>query len=164
MMRQPVVIAGFALLSVVALAGWTRKPEVKPPFGYSEFVPSGYGLMPAGYAYPAPYGMAPGPYGYAPYGYAPAGYGYQPVVSAPAPAVYSSAPAPAARRVVSPRYVTSRTVRRPRPFGHSAAIVAGGAGAGAAIGALAGGGKGAAIGALAGGAGGFVYDRLTRNR
>jgi outer membrane lipoprotein SlyB len=34
-----------------------------------------------------------------------------------------------------------------------------GAGAGAAIGALAGGGKGAAIGAAAGGAAGFAYDR-----
>lgn len=43
----------------------------------------------------------------------------------------------------------------------SVAIVAGSAGAGAAIGALAGGGKGAGIGALAGGAGGFIYDRLT---
>ena len=43
----------------------------------------------------------------------------------------------------------------------SALIVAGSAGAGAAIGALAGGGKGAGIGALAGGVGGFIYDRLT---
>jgi hypothetical protein len=46
----------------------------------------------------------------------------------------------------------------------SALIVAGSAGTGAAIGALAGGGKGAAIGALAGGAGGFIYDRLTANK
>jgi len=45
----------------------------------------------------------------------------------------------------------------------SVAIVAGSAGVGAAVGALAGGGKGAGIGALAGGAGGFVYDRLTHN-
>ena len=43
------------------------------------------------------------------------------------------------------------------------AIVAGSAGVGAAIGAIAGGGKGAGIGALAGGAGGFIYDRLTHN-
>jgi len=42
--------------------------------------------------------------------------------------------------------------------------VAGGAGAGAAIGALAGGGKGAGIGALTGGAAGFIYDRMTHNK
>ena len=57
-----------------------------------------------------------------------------------------------------------RVVRRERPFSHSAAIVAGSAGTGAAIGALAGGGRGAAIGALSGGAAGFIYDRLTHNR
>ena len=52
-------------------------------------------------------------------------------------------------------------VKRDRSTGKSALIVAGSAGTGAAIGALAGGGKGAAIGALAGGVGGFIYDRLT---
>jgi hypothetical protein len=57
-----------------------------------------------------------------------------------------------------------RVVTRERSFGHSAAIVGGSAGAGAAIGALAGGGKGAGIGALAGGAGGFIYDRLTHKK
>jgi hypothetical protein len=46
----------------------------------------------------------------------------------------------------------------------SALIVAGSAGTGAAIGALAGGGRGAAIGGLAGGAAGFIYDRLTHNK
>jgi uncharacterized protein YcfJ len=46
----------------------------------------------------------------------------------------------------------------------SVAIVAGSAGAGAAIGALAGGGKGAGIGAVAGGVSGLVYDRLTANK
>ena len=50
-----------------------------------------------------------------------------------------------------------------RSTGKSVAIVAGTAGVGAAIGALAGGGKGAAIGALSGGGAGFVYDRLTHN-
>jgi hypothetical protein len=58
----------------------------------------------------------------------------------------------------------TRVVTRERSFGHSAAIVGGGAGVGAAIGALAGGGKGAGIGALAGGGGGFVYDRLTHKK
>jgi hypothetical protein len=54
--------------------------------------------------------------------------------------------------------------RNKRSTGKSVAIVAGSAGAGAAIGALAGGGKGAAIGGLTGGAAGFIYDRLTHNR
>jgi len=50
-----------------------------------------------------------------------------------------------------------------RSTGKSVAIVAGSAGAGAAIGAIAGGGKGAAIGAVSGGGAGFIYDRLTHN-
>ncbi len=54
-------------------------------------------------------------------------------------------------------------VRHGRSTGKSVAIVAGSAGAGAAIGALAGGGKGAAIGAVSGGGAGFIYDRLTHN-
>jgi len=43
-------------------------------------------------------------------------------------------------------------------------IVAGGAGAGAAVGGLAGGKKGAAIGAISGGVAGLVYDLATRNK
>lgn len=48
-----------------------------------------------------------------------------------------------------------------RPWTHSAAIIGGGAAAGAAIGGLSGGRKGAGIGALVGGAGGLIYDRMT---
>jgi hypothetical protein len=55
-------------------------------------------------------------------------------------------------------------VHKDRSTGKSVAIVAGSAGAGAAIGALAGGGKGAAIGALSGGAAGFIYDRMTAHK
>ena len=58
----------------------------------------------------------------------------------------------------------SRTVVTERSKKNSAAIVLGGAGVGAAIGALAGGGKGAGIGALVGGGGGFVYDRATHQK
>jgi hypothetical protein len=55
-------------------------------------------------------------------------------------------------------------IRHRRSTEKSALIVAGSAGTGAAIGALAGGGKGAAIGAISGGAAGFIYDRLTANK
>ncbi len=58
--------------------------------------------------------------------------------------------------------VSSVTNRKTRSTGKSVAIVAGSAGAGAAIGALAGGGKGAGIGAATGGTAGFIYDRITR--
>ena len=57
------------------------------------------------------------------------------------------------------RYVVKRRSKK-----KSAAIVAGSAATGAAIGALAGGGKGAAIGAIAGGAAGFIYDRNTHEK
>ncbi len=98
------------------------------------------------------------------------------------PAVYNSpAPYSSERPQVSPRPVVRRAaastyndqvVRDPygEPIRHhrttekSALIVAGSAGTGAAIGALAGGGKGAAIGAISGGAAGFIYDRLTANK
>lgn len=55
-------------------------------------------------------------------------------------------------------------VRKGRSTGKSVLIVAGSAGTGAAIGALAGGGKGAAIGALAGGGAGLIYDRITAHK
>ncbi len=77
---------------------------------------------------------------------------------------------PSAARSTSTRTYSSQSsynepVRRHhRSTGKSALIVAGSAGTGAAIGAIAGGGKGAGIGALAGGAAGFIYDRMTANK
>jgi hypothetical protein len=62
------------------------------------------------------------------------------------------------------RTYDDQTWTQQRSTGESAAIIAGSAAAGAAIGGMAGGGKGAAIGAITGGAGGYVYDRMTRNK
>lgn len=77
---------------------------------------------------------------------------------------------PVARQVVArsegyaPAPRSYRAARKPRSTAKSVAIVAGSAGAGAAIGGIAGGKKGAGIGAISGGAAGFIYDQLTRNR
>ena len=56
------------------------------------------------------------------------------------------------------------TAPKKRSLEKEVLIVGGGAGAGAAIGAVAGGGKGAAVGALSGGVAGLVYDLATRNK
>jgi len=78
-----------------------------------------------------------------------------------------SAPAVRTRYVAPETVTTSRTVsetHNKRSLKKSALIVGGGAGAGAAIGAVAGGGKGAAIGAMSGGVAGLIYDLATRNK
>lgn len=80
--------------------------------------------------------------------------------------VYERRTTPAVERVVERRVVQRQTVsvRRHRSWQKEVAIVAGSAGGGAAIGAVAGGKKGAAIGAVAGGVAGLVYDLATRNK
>jgi hypothetical protein len=171
------IAAAFVGLGVAAVTGWVRKPATNPepvaytapsavppanPVAYDQY---GQPVAPDGssatYVHTAPYTQAP----YESYGEArttgPA-YDYPP----PMPAygshryVRTVRPAPVA---YANRY-EDREHHHRRSTAKSAAIVAGSAGVGAAIGGIAGGGKGAGIGALAGGAGGFIYDRLTHNR
>jgi hypothetical protein len=94
----------------------------------------------------------------------------QPAMYRPAaqqPVVYTQ---PRVRRVATSqpatvqRDVYGEPIRQKRSTGKSVLIVAGSAGAGAAIGGLAGGKKGAAIGAISGGVAGLIYDRMTANQ
>lgn len=155
-LKKALLICGFALLAVVAVLGWVRKTTIEPA-GPTYFNPpetAGTGTIDE-----TPVVHAPSPFGTS--GAAPAAQpaqAEQAGAAAPAPAQQTTS---AARTAPAPR---TRVVEKRRPKSHSAAIVAGSAGAGAAIGALAGGGKGAAIGAIAGGAGGLVYDRATAKK
>jgi hypothetical protein len=156
MRKNGAIIAGFVALGIVAVAGWARRPVAPSPMNFNP-VPvyasnpynpaqAGSGVQPAAYFTP----IEP---------YADRQYvrvvRQQPVVE---------------REVVRQPVVERRVVReapaiqKERSTAKSAAIVAGSAGVGAAVGAIAGGGKGAAIGAISGGAAGFVYDRLTHKR
>lgn len=83
------------------------------------------------------------------------------VVAQPRTARRTAAPVTSYRQPVRQTYVAAP---KHRSTAKSALIVAGSAGTGAAIGALAGGGKGAGIGAIAGGVGGLIYDRMTANK
>ncbi|HKW99603.1 MAG TPA: hypothetical protein VJN43_17820 [Bryobacteraceae bacterium] len=142
-MSSRLVVTGFALLTAVALVGWTRKAEIpatQPQFSQSQSAPQ---TAPANAPYPA--------------------YPEAAATNSTGPAAAVEA-ARERRPVEHPAVHYYRRVRHERPMSHSVAIVGASAGTGAAIGALAGGGRGAGIGALAGGAAGFIYDRLTHNR
>ena len=148
-----IMIGAFALLGVVAVAGWTRQPTASTAYNPISMQPATYGSETDNCTQPA----------YSNAAYAPdESYNTPRYRTYNRPRVVRTASAPGSNYVERERETVVR--KRGRSTGKSVAIVAGSAGAGAAIGALAGGGKGTGIGALSGGAAGFIYDRLTHSR
>jgi hypothetical protein len=143
-------LAGIGVLAGVAILGWTRSTEVAPQ---SLINPATAPVYPVSSSESAPAGL-------------PAYATRSTIRTIESQPLQQPAPYYADRASYGARTSTGRrrVVTRERPLSHSVGIVAGGAGAGAAIGALAGGGKGAGIGALSGGAAGLIYDRLTHKK
>jgi uncharacterized protein YcfJ len=149
MLNDRLVLVGVAAMSAVATAGWMRPTPVN-------FTPQAMNFTAAGLEAEA---LTPAPL---------------PVTNTAVRRVSQPVPAQtvqyAQRRPIRSAYDDrriyddDRSITQGRSKAKSAAIIGGGAAAGAAIGAMAGGGKGAAIGAVTGGAGGLIYDRMTHKK
>jgi hypothetical protein len=154
MIKDRVVLLGVAGLAAVATAGWMRQPSASA----ATPLVNSFQMMPAEAPITTPVSAAQ----------------FTPVSHTAAQPVYRPVSrANNAVRRANPAYDDTRAVRtssaaygetRGRSKKASAAIIGGGAAAGAAIGGLAGGGKGAVIGAVGGGAAGLVYDRMTAKK
>lgn len=166
-MKDGIITVGFCALTAIATAGWMRQTQPAPaPAPVMQALPvmqyePGMPALPMGVR-SAVYEESGVPV-------------YRPRTVTPRPVLYqapqravSGATMPQRHVEDAPRVVRAShrepVVTKQRSRAKSVAIVAGGAGAGAAIGAAVGGGKGAAIGAVSGGTAGLVYDRMTANK
>jgi hypothetical protein len=167
MLNDRLVLVGVAALSAVATAGWMRQTPVAITPQASNFTAPMLEAEPMLPVQSAGFNMAGAPaqvnrgvyHQSAPQAVRTGTQVQKASSTYQRPRVYDD------RRVNSAVYDDDRSINtNKRSTAKSAAIIGGGAAAGAAVGALAGGGKGAAIGAIAGGAGGYVYDRATKNK
>lgn len=153
MLTDRLVLAGVATLSAVATAGWVRQT----PVSYAPQATNLTAPLVETESFTPVQSAAFSPAGNLPVRHVSA----TPVKAQP---VQYAQRRPIRRAYDDRRVYDDRREGTQRSTAKSAAIVAGGAAAGAAIGGLAGGGKGAAIGAITGGGGALVYDRMTHKK